>query len=497
MGRDMQTIRLERAVWTFDENEPLGPAGGFGEVFKGRGQNGEVAVKRLKINAGKAAYRELSVGTALANRGLKNVVPVLDAGQDAESDRYFLVMPVCDFSLQDAISKKGPLPWPQARQALLDIVEGLLETSDLVHRDLKPGNVLWKDGRWWVADFGIAKFVEDVTSLETLRESLTPSYAAPEQWRGERPTHATDVYALGCIAYAVLTGSPPFAGDLDSVRTDHLHKPPAEIAGINPRLAGLLATMLRKSQDARPTLSRVRAVLTSIDELKVSEGRSALAEAGAIVSKEQAIADAIKNERLAADRRRKETSTEAMNEFRGIVSRFFDLIESHSDNVQRAAEAIVLGPAHLIVHGPKETPPVNDAYGNGWEIVAEAAFHLRAEMNRVSYNDPPQYIFQATLVFAKTRQDPEFRWREMSFFPPFANIPMSQQPMALSASDREFAIALSNTLGSYQLAHGPFLIDAEDEQSFLDRWATLFAKAATGKLRPPNNLPLIPQFFKP
>ncbi|MDM3788590.1 protein kinase, partial [Proteus mirabilis] len=78
------------------------------------------------------------------------------------------------------------------------------EVGDIVHRDLKPGNILRHEERWKIADFGIAKFVEDSTSLETLREALTPSYAAPEQWLGQRPTSATDIYALGCIIHALV-----------------------------------------------------------------------------------------------------------------------------------------------------------------------------------------------------------------------------------------------------------------------------------------------------
>ncbi|MBW0150742.1 MAG: protein kinase [Phenylobacterium sp.] len=73
----------------------------------------------------------------------------------------------------------------------------------MLHRDLKPGAVLWHEERRKIADFGIAKFVGDATSLERHRTSLTPVYAAPEQWRGERTKNAADVHALGCIIHAL------------------------------------------------------------------------------------------------------------------------------------------------------------------------------------------------------------------------------------------------------------------------------------------------------
>ena len=114
----------------------------------------------------------------------------------------------------------------EAAVIMSDIARGLREVSDIVHRDLKPANILHHDGRWKIADFGIARLVGAVTSARTLKKALTPEYAAPEQWRGERATPATDVYALGCIGYALLTGSPPFACDTEVELGDqHLRQP--------------------------------------------------------------------------------------------------------------------------------------------------------------------------------------------------------------------------------------------------------------------------------
>jgi len=107
-------------------------------------------------------------------------------------------------SLEDEVQDQGNLPENKVVEILIQIVTGLDEVRDIIHRDLKPDNVLLHKNKWKIADFGIARFVEESTSLNTLKGYLTPPYAAPEQWKMERATHATDVYALGCIGYKLL-----------------------------------------------------------------------------------------------------------------------------------------------------------------------------------------------------------------------------------------------------------------------------------------------------
>ncbi|MGI0069460.1 MAG: protein kinase domain-containing protein, partial [Nitrosopumilaceae archaeon] len=170
----MQTIKLNKKTWKLDTNSVLGSPGGFGEVFRGAGENGDVAIKRLKVTASEAAHRELQIVRSLSERVLNHVVPILDYGQDADSDRYFIVMPICDKSLQDEIAKRGTISPNETIEIIISILKGLSEVRDVTHRDLKPPNVLLCVSEWKIADFGIAKFVEDSTSLETLRSSLTP-----------------------------------------------------------------------------------------------------------------------------------------------------------------------------------------------------------------------------------------------------------------------------------------------------------------------------------
>ena len=242
----MVRIRLRLGEWEYDPDAPLGPAGGFGEVFKGSGErHGEVAVKRLKVTASEAAHRELRLAEELVGRTLTHVIPAFDSGQDSESDSYFIVMPRAEKSLQDEVKSGRSWSDQEAAAVLLEIVKGLDEVADIVHRDLKPGNVLFHEGRWKVADFGIARFVEDSTSLRTLKDCWTPAFAAPEQWRLERATGATDLYSLGCIAFVLLTGRPPFCGP--DIREQHLSSEPPSLDVPTPLMSSLVSMLLRNA----------------------------------------------------------------------------------------------------------------------------------------------------------------------------------------------------------------------------------------------------------
>jgi serine/threonine protein kinase len=259
-------IRLPRGEWFYDPARPLGPAGGFGEVFEGKDQSGQlVAVKRLKVTVGEAAHRELKITDELAGKSFEHVLAVLDSGEDSEGGGYFVVMPRAERSLLDELRTRGMLPVAEAINVLRQIAEGLKEVEGLIHRDIKPGNVLYHDGRWKIADFGIARFVEDATSANTVREFLSAQYAAPEQWAGEHATHATDVYALSCVAHVLLRGEPPFPGP---TRTDfqrqHTSQDPPLLTGSDARLRAIISAGLRKPQSGRPPIDRVIGVLREV-----------------------------------------------------------------------------------------------------------------------------------------------------------------------------------------------------------------------------------------
>jgi len=162
----MKKIKLPTGIFEYDPTQPLGKRGGFGQVFAGRTAAGnEVAIKKLHVSAADAAHRELRIAEELKGRALKHVIPFIDSGEDADTGDYFLVMPKADESLQAAVENGGIMNATAAAVVLLEIVKGLNEVADLVHRDLKPDNLLRHENGWKVADLGIARFVDGMKSL--------------------------------------------------------------------------------------------------------------------------------------------------------------------------------------------------------------------------------------------------------------------------------------------------------------------------------------------
>lgn len=486
------TIKLPLGEWEYDDSSPLGPAGGFGEVFRGHGQTGDVAIKRLKLSAQQAAHRELKVGQELMARELTHVVPILDAGQDAESDRYFLVMPICDRSLQDEIDRSnGGVDIVILKEAIMAIISGLGEVGDIVHRDLKPSNILHHDGVWKIADFGIAKFVEDSTSLETLRGILTPAYAAPEQWLGERPTVATDVYAVGCIIHALAKGEPPFGGAFHTIREQHLRNVPEQIVTLPPVISAFVSHMLRKPPAARPSLERCWRVLSDIP-LEHKGGRRAqgvLEEAIAEVAEREAREEAEREVAEAAHRKRKELFSDANHCVLSIRDRLFEEIQKSTEsakiknfdilNFGYARLRLIIGPEMLIE--PPSLKSNNASSRIRWDIIAWAIIQVESK----------NYKWSASLLFADRKDGNGFRWYEIAFW----NIrgSDSNEPYGIPGNDPNLELVLSNELPVVRVAYGPFPIDGEDEESFIDRWTELVAKAAMGRLSRPNQMP-IPNF---
>ena len=188
-------------------------------------------------------------------------------------DRPWLVMEYLPSkSLAAMLTEKGPLEPRVVAEIGRQVADGLAaaHAAGVVHRDVKPGNVLIaEDGRVKLTDFGVSRAVDDVQLTRTGLIAGTPAFLSPEVARGQEPTAASDVFALGATLYAAVEGRPPFG--LDDNPYALLHKvatgtvDPPQQAG---PLTALVMRLLSDDAKERPTASQARDALTPIAEGK-------------------------------------------------------------------------------------------------------------------------------------------------------------------------------------------------------------------------------------
>jgi len=244
-------------AWSYDPSRRIGDPGGMGEVFRGSDPTGAaVAIKRVTLRFSTEAdrrrrEREVEIAAVLALIPSQYTTPTLDVARDG--DDLFMVMPLARRSLAAAI-KAGDLNEAARLDALLQVANGLVElaAASVLHRDLKPANVLEHDGRWQLADFGLARNLQEATGTYTFLGAGTYPYMAPELWAGQPATVRSDLYAFGVMAYEVLTGSRPFAGpDEAAYRHQHQFDTPSSPPGAPPVVQRLVLRLLAKSPSDR------------------------------------------------------------------------------------------------------------------------------------------------------------------------------------------------------------------------------------------------------
>jgi tetratricopeptide (TPR) repeat protein len=222
-----------------------------------------VAIKVLRPElaaalGGERFLREIEIAARLQH---PHILPVHDSGE-ADGLLYY-VMPFVDGeSLAARIAREGGLPTDWSVRILREVADALAyaHARGLIHRDIKPDNILLSGQHALVADFGIARAMHDAggTALTGTGMALgTPAYMAPEQASGETLDHRADIYALGVVAYEMLAGEPPFRGrTAQAVIGAHLSQPPAPIAqhraGLPPALTALVMRCLEKHPADRP-----------------------------------------------------------------------------------------------------------------------------------------------------------------------------------------------------------------------------------------------------
>jgi serine/threonine-protein kinase len=217
-----------------------------------------------------------------------NVIPVYEAGE--EDGRLYLVMRwVAGTDLHRLLRAGGSIE-PQRAAAIVNQVAGALDAAHeagLIHRDVKPANVLLSGDHAYLADFGLTRFA-GADTLTTAGHFLgTVDYMAPEQFHPGPNDARADVYALGCVLFAALTGAPPFLREtVPATMLAHLHdKPPrpSSRADVPPGFDRVLARALAKSpEDRYPSAGDFgRAALAAAEGRSVTEEERSVARGAA------------------------------------------------------------------------------------------------------------------------------------------------------------------------------------------------------------------------
>ncbi len=184
-----------------------------------------------------------------------NLVAVFDAG--SEGDVHYIVMEyVAGVTLADLLRTEGPLDPARAATIATDLADalGVAHAARMVHRDVKPANVMLSpDGRTKLMDLGIARSLDGESITRASSILGTAGYVSPEQARGEPVDHRSDIYSLGCVLFEMLTGRQPFeAADPLAVAYKHVHEAPALPTSLQPSIPPALEAVTLRAMQKDP-----------------------------------------------------------------------------------------------------------------------------------------------------------------------------------------------------------------------------------------------------
>ena len=231
--------------------------GGMGVVHLGLDRQGRaVAVKMLRASIAHDPAARARLAREVDTLGRirsPRVAPVIDA--DVDGDIPYVVTRFVDGpSLDEHVAQRGPLPPDELHRLAAGLAEALdaIHSAEVVHRDVKPGNVLLEDGHPVLIDFGIAHVVDDVRLTSAGLVMGTPGYLAPEVVHGDDVTAATDWWGWAATTAFAASGTPPFGGGGMNAVLARVASGEPDLVAVDPRIEPLLYAALSPYPDERP-----------------------------------------------------------------------------------------------------------------------------------------------------------------------------------------------------------------------------------------------------
>jgi tetratricopeptide (TPR) repeat protein/TolB-like protein len=257
--------------------------GGMGSVYRVHDQelDRDVALKLIRSDiaenpeALERFKREIQLSSRVTHR---NVLRVYDLGE-SDGIRFLTMQFVEGEDLATVLQRYGKLPVARLTSIFRQILEGLRAAHEqgVVHRDLKPQNIMVDAAdKIYVTDFGLAKSLEQAGMTQTGFVVGTPYYMSPEQVKGSRVDHRSDIYSAGVILYQMATGQLPFTGNTPyEVMAQRVQRPPRPAGELNPELPGYLRKLLERCMAVDPA-TRYASVEDVLRDLESGSFRTTL-----------------------------------------------------------------------------------------------------------------------------------------------------------------------------------------------------------------------------
>lgn len=371
--------------------------GGMGTVYLARSRGGRaVAVKvaRPELAADPSFRARFRAEVAAARRvGGFHTAQVVDADPDAEAP-WLATAYIPGPTLSALVTAEGPMDEARLRSLGAALAEALeaIHACGLVHRDLKPGNIVMAPDGPRVLDFGIARAVESTRLTATGSAFGTPGYLAPEQTLGEEVTGAADVFALGAVLVAAAGGRPFGDGTPMGLMYRAVHEAP-DLASVPESLRGLVGRCLAKQPADRPTPEQILDALGAEAETGAAADATPAAPADAVPASPADAAPASPAEAAPTPADAAPTPADA-------VPVSFDAMPTRTAGVQDAVPDSVPHPATLVVPPQPSLPPLPapdfaaadrnsgiavDAGGLSLHLFGEEAEFVWAEIGAVRY----------------------------------------------------------------------------------------------------------------